>query len=210
MQVLTASSHVIRPWDKLAMSNRDAELQLARRVDWRFLLPKPDLPDTAYVGRSNIALLESLKVFSASLQVLSNDRIQLQRFSLVVAHTPTATELQQSFQAVKPGGHIYVEVCRETQSRNAAKERIGQPNDFSRAFRRQGLLDVQLHWHWPDFDACCELVPCMDQKALVCALRRRGTGFRSSWKSYSAALLVRSNLITRFIPCFSILGHQPK
>ena len=50
----------------------DALLQASRRVDWRFLLPDPNLERVAYLGPANRSLWESLRLFSAALAVIES------------------------------------------------------------------------------------------------------------------------------------------
>src|ERR1044071_531014 len=52
---------------KGAPLDADVLLQASRRVDWRFLLPDPNLGRVAYFGPARGALLESLRLFSAAL-----------------------------------------------------------------------------------------------------------------------------------------------
>ena len=49
------------------MVDHDALLQSSRRVDWRFLLPEPDLGRVASIGPSDPELVESLGLLSEEL-----------------------------------------------------------------------------------------------------------------------------------------------
>ena len=50
----------------------EAVLQASRRIDWRFLLPTPDLGQVACIGVTDADLLESLALFSVRLDVVDS------------------------------------------------------------------------------------------------------------------------------------------
>src|SRR5262245_31091445 len=84
----------------------DALLQASRRVDWRFLLPDPNLRQVAYLGPAHGALLESLRLFSASLALSEAASAQ---YDVVVAHNPPLDTLRRAAGLIRPGGFLYVE-----------------------------------------------------------------------------------------------------
>src|SRR5688572_20252013 len=89
----------------------DALLQVSRRVDWRFLLPQPDLAETAHIGAADSGLIDSLRQFCTSLTILAGGAVeatQTAQFPLVVASNPTENELHQAVQATCLGGFVYV------------------------------------------------------------------------------------------------------
>ncbi len=53
----------------------DRLLPASRRLDWRFLLPNPELRNVLYVGPAHGALWESLRLFSASLTVVDEPQL---------------------------------------------------------------------------------------------------------------------------------------
>src|SRR5262245_35723918 len=84
----------------------DALLQASRRVDWRFLLPDPNLGRVAYLGPARGALLESLRLFSVSLALGEAAGAQ---YDVVVAHNPSLDGLRHAAELVRPGGFLYLE-----------------------------------------------------------------------------------------------------
>ena len=73
----------------------DLDLQLCRRLDWRFLLPNSDLGNVAYLGREKTSLAAALARFSRSLSIVSSGKsarianVQASKFDLVVVSLPT-------------------------------------------------------------------------------------------------------------------------
>ena len=194
--------------------DRDALLQASRRVDWRFLLPQPDLQDTAYIGAADGVLIDSLRQFCTSLTMLTDGEMEANstsHFPLVVASNPTENELCQAVRAASAGGFVYVEVRRRPSDRTKLSGDRPLPRTIRHhlaAMRRHALSQLQVHWHWPSFESCSEIIPFDDRAAGICTLRRRGSGIHARWKSAVARLLLESHLLGRFIPCFSVLGQR--
>jgi hypothetical protein len=182
----------------------DALLQASRRVDWRFLLPDPNLGEVAYLGPAHGSLLESLRLFSAALTVIEvttlHDR-QPAQFDVVVMNAPSDERVKQGAALVRPEGFLYVEVRR----------RWGRsPADYVSAIRRLGFAEVEAYWHWPNFEACAEIVPLGDPVAVLHALGRRRSGVAARLKSAVGRWLLQSGLLVRVIPCFSMVAHKER
>src|SRR5258705_4072811 len=81
----------------------DALLQASCRVDWRFLLPDPNLGHVAFLGPARGPLIESLRLFSAALA--ANDAAgQDGLYDVVVAIAPTYAALRRAATLLRPGG----------------------------------------------------------------------------------------------------------
>src|SRR5262245_45109298 len=87
----------------------DALLQASRRVDWRFLLPDPNLGQVAYLGPAHGALPESLRLFSTTLVLGEAAGAAGARYDLVVIHNPTLDGLRRAAALVRRGGYLYIE-----------------------------------------------------------------------------------------------------
>jgi hypothetical protein len=76
----------------------DALLQASRRVDWRFLLPDPNLGHVAYVGPGRGALIESLRLFSTSLTLPETraTTTAIAQYDLVVTSGPSLEMLRRA------------------------------------------------------------------------------------------------------------------
>src|SRR6185436_21148578 len=116
----------------------DALLQASRRVDWRFLLPDPRLGRVAYVGPARGALVESLRLFSASVTMAGTASAAnaTGQYELVVASGPSLEILRRASELVGPGGFLYVEAYGRFQRRGTDR-RLRDPSDYVRAL---GLL----------------------------------------------------------------------
>jgi len=157
----------------------DALLQVSRRVDWRFLMPDPTLERVAYIGPAQGALLEALRLFSGSVTVfesVSGEDSAASPHDVVVAHHPSREALRAAARLVRPGGFLYAEV---TGFRHARRDVA--------VLRHSGCASVQVHWHWPDFEACTRIVPLDDPVVLVGTLLKGRRG-PAAW---SAAALLR-------------------
>lgn len=86
----------------------DHELQLARRIDWRFLLPEPYLRRVAYLGPEPGTLPAALKHFSESLRINAVEKSG--SFDLVVLCLREAFSLAKADALLVPGGFLYWEM----------------------------------------------------------------------------------------------------
>lgn len=184
----------------------DVLLRASRRVDWRFLLPHPDLGQVAYLGPADKSLVEALHLFSAALAVLESAPPQDSRaaqFDVVVTRWPSNDMLERAAEFVRPGGFLYVEVYRRWGS-----GRLRSSADYVSAIRRLGFAEVEAYWHWPDFETCAEIVPLDDPAAMLHALGRRRSGGAARLKSAVGRWLLRMGLLARLVPCFSIVARK--
>jgi hypothetical protein len=197
-------------------TDQDALLQASRRIDWRFLLPDPELGDAAHIGRHDAVLVAALRTFTDSLTILDGlpeAPDEANQFPLVVASNPSHGELDRAASLTRSGGFLYVEVDKR-RSRADGPHRI--PGDrFPRgvrgllaAMRNLELTEPRAYWHWPDFEACLEMTPLHDRKAARCALKRRGSGARARWKTRIARVLLETGFLATIVPCFSIISRR--
>ncbi|MGH7600344.1 MAG: hypothetical protein ACREOI_28655, partial [bacterium] len=93
---------------KHAARRSDHDLQLARRIDWRFLLPEPYLRRVVYLGPEPGALPAALKHFSESLRINAVEKNG--SFDLVVLRLREASSLAKADALLAPGGFLYWEM----------------------------------------------------------------------------------------------------
>jgi hypothetical protein len=190
----------------------DALLQASRRVDWRFLLPDPNLGRVGYFGPPQGALVESLRLFSAALAIGEAAGAGAQ-YDLVVAHHPSLDHLRRVAGLVRPGGFLYVEVYGPFHPRQLRRGLSRWPRfaaDYLAAVERMGLAEAVAHWHWPNFESCAEIVPLADADAMLLALGRRRSRAGARLKSVAGRVLLRSGLFGRLAPCFSVVACKPE
>ncbi len=196
-------------------------LQASRRVDWRFLLPDPNLGQVAYVGSARGALVESLQLFSASLTVLGISRMQIPptaRYDVVVSTAPSYETLEWAAELVRSGGFIYFEAgwlltLRGLRSRFGNKSTAQAPwlgfgADYVAALEKLGFEDVQANWHWPDFESCTRIIPLANREALLQAFLPPHYGVHAWLKAEFGLWLLHLGVLSRLVPCFSIVGRK--
>lgn len=198
-----------------ASIDAEALLQASRRVDWRFLLPDPNLGRVAYLGTAQGELVEALRLFSASLTVIplfpSLGGTEGGPYDVVVAHQPASEALPGLTGLVRPGGFLYLEayglfglVRQQRRLSGLAARRWRTPAGYAVALKGLGFGQVRIHWHWPDFETCTKVIPLHDQGALLFALGVGG----SELKRALGRGLVRSRWLERLIPCFSLVAQR--
>jgi aminoglycoside phosphotransferase len=169
-------------------TDRHDLLVASRRVDWRFLLPDPELRRVAIVGEASAGLREALELFGGELGS-GRDAPEL-----VVAAAAGPRELRVAAELVPPGGWLYAELRRGPVAR------------FGRALalvRELGLGEAAAHWHLPSFDRSQEIVPLAHDEVVGHALERHGARFRIPGRA-----LLRAGLLRRLAPCVSVLARR--
>jgi hypothetical protein len=210
---------------------------IARRLDWRFLLPDPELRSVAYLGFNEGNLFKVLKLFSESLSfigphnIAANTKEKIHSFDLVVAHSVSPALIKKVSELIKPNGCLYWELDRRQQwfkfskRKNVAKKQLVQYlNDYDQwnsfvglrnalyyvLFLQQlGLCSIELNWHRPNFDACLEIIPLGDSKALNYAFSKSRNNLAGKAKIIAGRSLKRSGLLPYVVPCFSLVGWKP-
>jgi hypothetical protein len=216
-----------------ASIDAEALLQASRRLDWRFLLPDPNLGRVAYLGPAQGELVEALRLFSASLTVIE---LPLHPsppnppkggilappsgglggpYDVVMAHEPAGEMLPGLARLVRPGGFLYIEahgllglVRQKWPLSGLPARRWRTPAGYAVALKGLGCDPVQIHWHWPDFESCTKIIPLHDQGALLFALGAGGNDMLGRLKRTLGRGVVRSGLLARLVPCFSLVAQR--
>jgi hypothetical protein len=201
----------------------DQELQLARRIDWRFLLPEPYLGRVAYSGPETGSLPTALKHFSQSFKFISpsaeNPAVY---FDLVVLRLRAAADLAKAHALLVPGGFLYWELkplpwaALLQQHRNGADHAMPKrwrrvPNLFqsqTENLARLGFGDIELYWQRPNFEACLEIIP-MDDWALDYTFSRTRSDLVSRLKFAAGRTMLKSGVLSCLTPCFSLIARKP-
>jgi hypothetical protein len=199
----------------------DTRLRFARRLDWRFLLPDPQLKRVAYLGPQRKTLVESLELFSESLVILDVSGIEAavsDQYDLTVAIQPSYKSLCRVAGTLKPASALYVEVVRKLGLRRLLRDllawmtnrswRLGNPFDYLAVIERAGFTEAQLNWHWPNFESCTKIIPLNDDGALDYAFLQGGQSQRARLRAILGRQLKRSGLLFWIIPCFSIVAPR--
>jgi hypothetical protein len=201
-----------------ATIDADALLQASRRVDWRFLLPDPTLGQVAYIGPARGAHPESLRLFSAALTLLDTPAApaaRAQHYDVVVLNAPSREALRGAAKLAKPGGFLYIEAkgllwpkhWRPGRS-SAGSPRLRHAANYIAALGQLGFGECSAHWHWPNFEACTRIIPLDDSAALIHAFQRERNGMAARLQTALGAALVRSGLLARIVPSFSVVARR--
>lgn len=189
----------------------DHRLAASRRLDWRFLLPDCRLPHVGYLGSARGSLLTSLEIFSDSLTQLEPDgsnAVDDRQFDVLVLEAPRRDTLRRVRRLVRPGGCLYAEIRRlVTGWRPAA---LLHPAAYAAAARESGFLDVELHWHWPDFERCTRMVPLGSGAGFGYLLSRGGDDAGSRLKAAAGHLLLESGMLGWCVTSVSIVARCPR
>jgi hypothetical protein len=186
----------------------EALLQASRRIDWRFLLPTPDLGRVACLGVADAGLLESLDLFSAELEVVdSSSGGELDAvYDVVVLRNPNRRAIAAGWRLLRPGGWAYLEV--ETSIPSKQGDALCSVRVCARELRKLGLVEISTFVHWPDFDSCRAIVPLDEAAAVRHGLARGGTN-GSGRLARLAPALAATRQLGRFVPCASVVGRRP-
>ena len=203
-----------------AARRSDQDLQLARRIDWRFLLPEPYLRRVAYLGPEGGTLPAALQHFSESFQIISNN--ETGTFDLVVLRLRDIADLARANQLLASGGFLYWEMkplnwATALQHRaNGRTDSIPKRwqrvpklfHDHVEALARLGFQDIQIHWQRPSFEGCLEIIPMHEATALDYAFGRPRSDLASRVKFAAGKVMMQTGVLAHLTPCFSLIGRK--
>lgn len=200
-------SPVARPDDV----GRDKELQLVRRIDWRFLLPDPRLRHLAYLGPKNGLLLEALQHFSEPFSIVSWSDLPDYRpevhsgFDLAIVHSPWAVDPEGLHSLLGDGGYLYWEIDRSAWGQ---RWRMRHFRKYVTALAKVGFDDIRASWHRPNFDSCLEIIPLDDQIALRYVFSRHKGKLAGRIQVAAGKFLAENDLLSRFTSSLSIVARK--
>ena len=185
---------------------KDHALQIVRRLDWRFLLPNPNLGHVAYIGPPSGTLPFALKQFSELLTMVSKadeSRVGVKvdgSHEVVVLRSADVAAVDNVKPLLTSGGYLYWEVERASSLRHV--------RDYIAPIERLGFDDIQVSWHRPDFESCLEIIPLRDPVALRFAFARSRGSVSKRVKFAAGRFLMTAGLLARVVPCFSIIARN--
>jgi hypothetical protein len=199
------------PVARLHAADRDKELQLVRRVDWRFLLPDPRLRHLAYLGPKNGLLLEALQHFSEPFSIISWSDLPDYRpgihsgFDLAIVHSPRAVDLEGVHSIIGDGGYLYWEIDRSAWGQ---RWRMRHFRKYVTALTEVGFDDIRASWHRPNFDSCLEVIPLDDEIALRYVFSRHKGKLTGRIQKAAGKFLAENDLLSRFASSLSIVARK--
>ncbi|MGY1636651.1 hypothetical protein ACI78V_08345 [Geodermatophilus sp. SYSU D00742] len=177
-----------------------------RRLDWRFLLPVPDVGRLAVGGRVDDGLRDALPLLAGEVHEVTSVAgwsALPGNCDVVVLVRPTVPELGRAAAALRPGGWLYAEVRRDLRGRGP-RSLAG----WHRALERLGLDDVAAHWHAPDLATTSRIVSLQDRTAVRHALDDHDRGRLGDLRSGLATVLLGAGLLPLLVPEGSVVGRR--
>ena len=153
--------------------DRSRRLELARHVDWRFLLPDPSLGAVGQVEPADELMRVALTAHAAELTVGSLDEMtRLGRtWDVVVVdrrhRDGRRASVRDALALVRPGGWLHVDLPRRSRLR-------GELRRVLHGLESAGAVSATVHWHLPNRERTTRIVPLSDAAAVRAALSGRG------------------------------------
>lgn len=182
----------------------DELLQRSRRLDWRFLLPDPNLGRVVYFGPADDPLRVALADFADS--VADGDSIApgaAGRFDVAVLRNQPVEALARARSLLRPNGTLYAEI-----QRRAGRDLPWQSRRYGAVIERSGFRQVEAFWNWPDFARCTKIIPLHNATALAYVIvnNRRGLAARLMLSVVQVAF--RLGMTGWFVPSLSLIGQR--
>ncbi len=177
-------------------------LEQIRRLDWRFLLPDPNLRRVAYIGAVGTPLYDALKRFSTHLVRLDSEGQAESDFDLLVVDGRATADWSQAVRCLRPGGFLFVEWRRSRL--------LQSPGKLVALLTAYGCQNLTLHWHRPAFASSLDIVPLQQPDALRYIFSRNSSSFKAVAQKLVGLLLLRSAFLDRILPCISIVAQKPR
>ncbi len=178
--------------------HHDQKLQLVRRLDWRFLLPEPNLKRVGYVGESDPALVTALKYFADDVEMLNSAAPERPPFDLIVARAQRAAEIEFVFDWLKAGGCLYWEILPKNFLSPPRIEKIA--GELSRI----GFVEIHAQWHRPSFERALHIIPLAQTAFHYFFAPERG----DRHKSAAGRFLQKTGLLKYAMTCVSVVAMK--
>jgi len=194
----------------------DALLQASRRVDWRFLLPDPELGDVAFIGSSDELHIKALNAFSKSLAVFARPPSggeQNTKYDIVVVCAPSLPMLANAGDLLNHGGFLDTSFCGLYQYSSHllyivlfsfVNNTFHPPRQYWAALGGHRLIPIGSFWHWPDFENCTRIVPMDTLSGFDLAFN----GLLIQWRSNLVGWSLRNGIAGQLGPCISFVAQR--
>jgi hypothetical protein len=197
-------SHVVADSDDRALL-----LQSSRRLDWRFLLSRPQLGRTVYIGRPDAALLDALRVHADLTVAAAGTSPPPSSFEVAVLKDAPRESVRAGRDLVRPGGWVYAEVGGGLRRPAAVLFGARPVRRWCRAFADAGLTEVTAYWHVPGHQTAAFLVPLADGGGVRLVLGRHQGSAAGRAKAVIGRLLLAVGLVELAVRDASVLAHRP-
>lgn len=181
------------------LRNPGASARLARRVDWRFLLPGPTPRRVARVGRADdeldAALIHTFDSVTAFDGV--NDLASPAPFDLLVLCSAKISDATRAVRLLPQGGTLCWEIRRGPSSRS-----------LRRTLEAAGCEDVTVYWHRPDFRNGLDVIPIEEDGVLEHVFRGGGHGWAGEMRRAAGRWAKRLGQLDAVASCRSVLARK--
>jgi len=186
---------------------RDRNLQIARCLDWRYLLPDPRLRKVTFIGRPGGMLIEALQVFSDKVIMIASCDQRMptapENSDVAVVRSCEVGALPLASSVLRTGGYLYWEL-------GATRWRFSLRRCLT-ALRKQGFDEIGVYGCRPNFEECQEMIPLREPSALAFALSQRFAEGTRRWVLQAAGrLLASTDIPARLMPCRSIVARKAR
>ena len=147
------------------MTDRSHRLEVARHIDWRFLLPTPELGRVAMVGSTDAAMNEA--VAEAATHIGHGGPAELGSQGSWDVVVSDGSDSRGAFELLRPGGWLVVIPPPEGRWRRASES-------ATRALAAAGAERIDRHWYLPDRRHALRVVSLDDRDAVRATLSRHG------------------------------------
>lgn len=195
-----------------------------RRLDWRFLLPTPELRRVFFVGPARSPLLDALRACGCDMVTSppahgtgSPDRMA-ERFDVCVVQSMNEADVAQAARFVAPGGWVYWEITVRSPlvapwrylatRRHTDQRRLQSLSRCRRLLARSGLSRLRRSWHYPDFDSCRRIVP-LEGAAGVRYFSRTGPALLRPIGEWLGTRILASGVLPRLGASVSFVAQKP-
>ena len=199
----------------------EAVAEASQRLDWRFLLPDPELRHVALLGDDDQRLVQALRRNSRSLSLLDLGwrfaAGREPRFDLVVLRSGRLADAERAAVLVDDGGCLYWEIedSRAAPPRRrwsgwpflrTGERRVPRsPARLRRHLQAHGFTDVRAYWHRPGFHAAVEIVP-LENRMILDYIFDGPLAGRGKVKGVLRRLLRRAGSLPGSVPCWCVIA----
>lgn len=187
--------------DATSERSRAADLRVARRVDWRFLLDDPSLGDVALAGRPDAGLRAALDALARSL---GRDEVDV----AVLARGTTEADIRAAAARVRSSGQVVAESSGLLGWRPGHGVRPMDVRRVTRALRAAGFGSVTTWVMWPTHERPTAMIPAHQATSVAAWLARKLDGRLWRLVAFAGSVGARSGLIDRLAPSVVVVARR--
>ncbi len=187
--------------DATSERSRAADLRVARRVDWRFLLDDPSLGDVALAGPPDAGLRAALDALARSL---GRDEVDV----AVLARGTTEADIRAAAARVRSSGQVVAESSGLLGWRPGHGVRPMDVRRVTRALRAAGFGSVTTWVMWPTHERPTAMIPAHQATSVAAWLARKLDGRLWRLVAFAGSVGARSGLIDRLAPSVVVVARR--